>query len=502
MSSDFKTCSGRVGIFPRNNSLAAGTLSLRCVAAHSLPGPCENSLPTVGCNPAAATLASQCFPPCSEPQPTPRKQKVAKQQSVIPLSKSPCGFGVVKSTSTLEESLSAKLSGRVHLHWKLDLEAAIDHHTVDAFRFHGVGPDVRVPWSLSGMEKQARGSGYVEAVNRGHFYCWAPKRGTLRTASNWKPFRDYRVSGRWLEDLWGDRKLTHETYMDLSLKVRRGHAARKRDFDTVVADERTRRVDERIASVNKQLEKIKAPFRSFPEVTAWEDSFLHLNFRWKLLVLCADSSSGKSNFAESLFENPYVLTVEEAEHLDLRAFEYEAHDGIVLDNVNSWGQVLKWRAVLQARNAKSTGGQSATNVFSYAQYLYGVPIVVTIDLDAADSHLSNPLHEQRSRWICKNCVVIRLPEGEAFYRTDLVPRERLPNSVSLFAKTVAKRRRLQQGVEDGTVVEQSVEPDSGPQLHWEDEGFEYVDAAMVGEEDLEELVEGEDVFNFGGPAFG
>ena len=57
----------------------------------------------------------------------------------------------------------------------------------------------------------------------------------------------------------------------------------------------------------------------------------------------------------------------------------EEHDGIVLDNVNSWGQLLAWRAVLQARNTLSKGGQSATNIYSYAQYLYGVAIVATVE---------------------------------------------------------------------------------------------------------------------------
>ena len=59
----------------------------------------------------------------------------------------------------------------------------------------------------------------------------------------------------------------------------------------------------------------------------------------------------------------------------------------MLDNVNSWGQLLAWRAVLQARNTLSKGGQSATNIYSYAQYLYGVAIVATVDTDAPDSYL-------------------------------------------------------------------------------------------------------------------
>ena len=100
-------------------------------------------------------------------------------------------------------------------------------------------------------------------------------------------------------------------------------------------------LDQTLAKADAELAKLRAPFRVFSEVRAWEDSFLNLDFRWKLLVLVADSASGKSSFAESLFEQPFILTVEAAEHLDLKAFDRDVHDILVLDNVNSWGQLLR-----------------------------------------------------------------------------------------------------------------------------------------------------------------
>ena len=92
-------------------------------------------------------------------------------------------LGVAKSSSTLEESIFSKLPGRVHLHWKIDLRESIDHTTVNAFRFHGVGPDARSTWAQADEGKAARGSSYTEAVNRAHFYCWAPKLAELRLAN-------------------------------------------------------------------------------------------------------------------------------------------------------------------------------------------------------------------------------------------------------------------------------------------------------------------------------
>lgn len=183
-----------------------------------------------------------------------------------------------------------------------------------------------------------------------------------------------------------------------------------------------------------------APPRVFQAVRSWEDSFRVLDFRWKLLVLVADSASGKSNFAESLFRKPLVLTVEDAENLDLRSFECDKHDGIVLDNCNTWQQILNWRAVLQARNTKSRGGQSATNVFSYVQYLYGVAVVATLDWDTPDAYLVDENDPRRSRWLLKNCVFVRLAAGETFYEKDKVPARKPENRFSLFAQTVKRRR--------------------------------------------------------------
>jgi hypothetical protein len=270
------------------------------------------------------------------------------------------------------------------------------------------------------------------------------KRGTLYKGSNWKPFEDYRVQGKWLEDLWTDGKLDNDTYEALSLRVRVGHATRKRDLDLVRAGERDARVDARMEQVDAALAKLRAPFRVFSEVVAWEDTFLYVDFRWKLLALVADSASGKSSYGESLFANPYVLTVEDAERLDLKGFDAEVNDGLVLDNVNSWGQLLRWRAVLQARNAKSKGGQSATNMYAYTQYLYGVPVVATLDLDTPDAYLVDPSNEAHSKWLLKNCILVRLPAGEVFYDSARLPKRKLKNHFSLFAQTLKRRRSAEQ----------------------------------------------------------
>jgi len=52
---------------------------------------------------------------------------------------------------------------------------------------------------------------------------------------------------------------------------------------------------------------------------------------------------------------------------------------------------------------------------------------------------------KRSNWLLKNCVIVRLPAGAAFYDKGAVPRVSVENRFSLFAGTV-KKRRLNQAV--------------------------------------------------------
>ena len=182
-----------------------------------------------------------------------------------------------------------------------------------------------------------------------------------------------------------------------------------------------------------------APFREFSDVKKWEDTFLTVRPRYQFLILHADSRAGKTSFAESRFQNPFVVTVEDNPDLDLKGFDRAVHDGIVLDNCNSFGQLLGWRALLQARNTKTKGGQSATQMYAYAQYLFMIPIIATVDFDAKDEDLVQEGHPKRSKWLMQNAVVVRLGEGEAFY----MPQGEVvgPPADTLFARHLNARRQ-------------------------------------------------------------
>ena len=169
-------------------------------------------------------------------------------------------LGVRQSTSTLEASLRSDIEGRVHLHWKVNLEGALNQTTTDGLDFLGVRPDARATAVPSdSIRKKARGANFLEASNRAHFYVWAPKEGTLHGDTDYVPFQDYRVLGKWLDDLWTDGKLSNKTYEALSLQVRVGHAGRMRDLQAVATWEKERKVDQQLAKADAELAKLRAP---------------------------------------------------------------------------------------------------------------------------------------------------------------------------------------------------------------------------------------------------
>ena len=83
----------------------------------------------------------------------------------------------------------------------MDFKKAVDWDDSTPLAFHGLRPG-NVKKTLVIGQKAARGLSQRTASDRGHFYAYADKRGTLRVHTNHYPWRDYmalgktRVSGR------------------------------------------------------------------------------------------------------------------------------------------------------------------------------------------------------------------------------------------------------------------------------------------------------------------
>ena len=79
-------------------------------------------------------------------------------------------------------------------------------------------------------------------------------------------------------------------------------------------------------------------------------------------------------------------------------------------------------------------------MYAWTKWLYGVPFVATVDLDAPDAYLVDEQSQWKSRWLLKNTVRVSLLAGETFYDSAKLPKHKVDNTFSLFAKTVERRR--------------------------------------------------------------
>ena len=125
-------------------------------------------------------------------------------------------WAVTLWTATLETNKD----GRHHAHLMVQFSRQI-HYAVTTFVFEGLLPNAGANDLLGEGWSKKR---WQTSVDRGHFYCWADKRGTVRDSSgkqclagNYEPAWtgaacSYAVLGPWSEKLWKAYKLTNEVY--------------------------------------------------------------------------------------------------------------------------------------------------------------------------------------------------------------------------------------------------------------------------------------------------
>lgn len=309
------------------------------------------------------------------------------------------GF-VLRWTATLEESLHAAVTGRLHLHVFMEFRQAVDWTTLNLVVFLDVRPHA--------TPTIARGENQREVIDHGHFYVWANKPGTLRVlTSGHEPWTHYTVKGWWIDQLWTAHKLNHSVYLEYALKVRVGFLGRQRQVEAILAIERRDEYVVQQEAVAKVLAPLRCDFKPavIDRIRPWAAQYTRNLERFLFLVLRAPSRAGKSTLAKSLgrtfgFGQPFVQTVQSAESPDLRQLDRAKHGYIVFDNVNDMKFVLDSRALFQANNDIHTLGESKTGIYAYQVWLYRMPVVVTVDMSAKWA--------TNEPWISENCVDIFL----------------------------------------------------------------------------------------------
>jgi len=299
-------------------------------------------------------------------------------------------------------TLEATKKGALHVHVMLQFTRAVDRCN-GFFSFEDLPPRAD-PCDLLG-EGFCRNK-MQQSIDRAMFYCFADKEGTQRdengkvcTAGNYWPVWvedatfTYTVVGRWPENLWKARKLSHATWKEYLYLCRDGVCYRKRNLDTVVEHEEAEAEQKEMEAVVKRIRSnFSQPFPKVAAADAWLQTLQEESDRYAFLLVLGPSRAGKTEWAKSLFKSPLELKVGTLEQFPegMRAFSRKRHDGIILDDVRDLYFLVRHQEKLQGKYdyrvefGTTPGGQCA-----FHKWLWKVPVVATANFTTLNRHLLN-----------------------------------------------------------------------------------------------------------------
>ena len=300
-------------------------------------------------------------------------------------------WGVHHWSATME----ANKDGAHHLHLMLDFHKGADR-TAQLFVFEGRCPNASTN-DLLGVS-WSRSDKWQVSVDRGHFYVWANKKGTVReangklcVAANYEPAwthakETYAVKAEWPEKLWKEYKLDDQVYFNEYLfQCRDKVAAKKRNFEAYRSWRKSQELDREVGLRTVRIRGNPRLYQPFGKVALAED-FLNMfqkeAMRYPVLLVHAPSYAGKSEWAVSLFKQPLYLEIG-ASGLwppGMKLLDRTVHDGLVLDDLRDLHFLHENQEKLQGKYNRpvtlfnTPGGELACTVD-----LYRLPIVFTVN---------------------------------------------------------------------------------------------------------------------------
>ena len=299
--------------------------------------------------------------------------------------------------------------GKWHAHLMLQSRKKANT-TAQAFKVHQWKPNMSQP-GVGLLGEPLRGGKHAQSmVDRGFFYVFANKIGTVTDENGapcvvgsyfpvWVPGARYTyvVKGQWPEALWRQRKLGHDTYEEYLVLCRDGYVTRKRALDAIKEAELQAATEAEILANAKRIKQtLYKPMKEFPVLIQWWDLFAKDApdaLRFPILVLLAPSRCGKTELAMSLFKAPLKVQIGNLVHFPdrMRDFQRGHHDGIVVDDVRDLSFVVQHQEKFQGKYSEPVGfGSSPCGQNSYKRYLHNIPMVVTINCGTSGTEL---LHE-------------------------------------------------------------------------------------------------------------
>lgn len=312
----------------------------------------------------------------------------------------------------LEETLSS--AGSFHLHAYLLWTDGVGVHLRNTDKL--VFEDVRPRVDKCTATGKAMSSHY--AALHGLWYVSVKKAGTLFSATNHEPGKQYEAQAAWVTGLWRQGKLGHAAYLEMSSTLRENHFRQKRDVHEILRDDKAAATSKHVKAGLAALEAAgsRRPVKTYELVETFVDTFREDKHVWRrpILAILGASHLGKSMLAGAVLERVGQklglstfagVTVEEDEHLDMSDFEVDRDAGILLDGLADVAILTKHREALQGRPKAAKAARSATGMYAFPFTLHRRAVVATVDLSARNLHLFETHHWLSNR---ENVLVLRL----------------------------------------------------------------------------------------------
>jgi hypothetical protein len=259
------------------------------------------------------------------------------------------------------------------------------------------------------QKNKAKGGNAALYAARGLFYVSVPKIGSVRSVlmnSETETLVRGEAVMKWFTGLVQQGKLSAKSAYDLASTWR---AFPKSFFDTMAFhkhNEEEEKVDEILEAARDRLKARRQPFRKIDVVEQWRQQYEHENERYNFLVIVGPSKSGKSCFAESLFQNPYNIRGS----MDWQNYSYLEHDAVIFHDVPTiFKDILKGgKEWVQAGPNKHPVHTSATMCYARRVSLFKKPVVIVCNKDDYDFHFEND-------WLKANSVVYKVKMGERLW---------------------------------------------------------------------------------------
>ena len=243
----------------------------------------------------------------------------------------------------------------------------------------------------------------VRGAARGYhcfFYTQAQKRGRVDGGGNVTMFKDYLVQGDWILQLLQGEKITCAVARSMSVHTVRNLPGMLRTlsaFETASAEEA---LASHVRAVQAELRQGMCSFKHIDVVAEWLAEFDVLRARYHFLILDGPSCVGKSQFACSLASHGSVCfcDCQSAQQPDLRSFRPLQDEVIVMDEASP-SLVIRNKRLFQAPAEWVQLGLSATNMYSYRQWVHRTKIVVCCNDWIAGL---NVLSASEKKWIHDN----------------------------------------------------------------------------------------------------